>query len=337
MPTYEVKIAQIIAIVVALCIGGAEPAWADRYLEKFDLRNSQGERSEAARVYIRSSKMFRSQGHHYLADYFAARGHALSATGKNPNINPDLEEVFQEMDAPEFSKVYSKIVEKFKCRTLRDRNDAYLQSALILDEIIFRFAESEQPPHSRQIRSLDQYEESMRIASDCDLHTSVDMTNFTSALWQFSIGTQPPATSTPEDYSPTVEFYQGPFGKRLVESDSAHEPCVVSRDQKLLYYDIDKPTLDREINIFLLTNFTETQSHSGSIVVEGHADTSGPRWRNLQIAEQRAVNVAREMVRLGISEQRIKVQSLGAYCSQVVMGSDAYVQANRRVSIRAVK
>ena len=337
MPSHKVAILKWVAASCVFLFCTVNTASADRFLETFKpiMTMATGD-SAIATDYLASSKIFRRQGKHHLADYFAARGHSLLASGKRANLNPEFSTILQRNGSEEFLRIYSDLSEMFRCRTLDTPSKPYFDVALFVDELVFKIIENQSfVPTRKDIEKLKYLRSLMQSGGDCgELRSTVKMTGFTESLWDFGGEDIDVGQQIIFGFDGSVEFYEGNFGRKYSDEEATGTPCTISRHQRLLYYEIDKPTLDKEINQVLLQLFIERLSGNEIVVVEGHADSGGPRWRNNQIAKQRAINVANELVKLGIDPKRLKVLALGAHCSQVFMGADAYVQANRRVSVR---
>ena len=69
------------------------------------------------------------------------------------------------------------------------------------------------------------------------------------------------------------------------------------------------------------------------ICVTGHTDKVGPETINKEVAQRRADAVAKYLVGLGVSEQRIVIASLGSSKPLVVTGPGTPEISNRRVEV----
>jgi len=68
-----------------------------------------------------------------------------------------------------------------------------------------------------------------------------------------------------------------------------------------------------------------------SVHIEGHADTRGPKWANQMLSDQRANNVMRYLVGLGVPQQKLTAKGYGSSRLREQSDTEEAHQRNRRV------
>lgn len=83
-----------------------------------------------------------------------------------------------------------------------------------------------------------------------------------------------------------------------------------------------------------LVSYAKTDKRVGQIIIDGHADSQGPRPDNMQISQRRAERVAAYLIKAGVSDNRITVRWHGERYP-VASNNDAQGRLqNRRVTLR---
>ena len=102
---------------------------------------------------------------------------------------------------------------------------------------------------------------------------------------------------------------------------------------KNVLFEFDQYHLDRAAKKEVLTVFAYLEKHPGfHITVHGHTDNVGTGTYNQRLSEKRSQAVAKELMRLGLSETRISWSGMGGRQPVASNDTDAGRQQNRRVS-----
>lgn len=102
-----------------------------------------------------------------------------------------------------------------------------------------------------------------------------------------------------------------------------------------IFFDLDKATLRPEARQRLdeIANNIMMYNGNRSIVVEGHADSTGPASYNQELSEARAATVRNALIQRGILPARITTQSFGETQPVANNNTASGRQQNRRVEI----
>ena len=95
-------------------------------------------------------------------------------------------------------------------------------------------------------------------------------------------------------------------------------------------FDFDSTTLSDEARAELQAISTWMTNNQARLTIEGHADERGTTEYNLALGQARADAIARHLIRLGVTEARLKTITFGEERPAVSGSDDAAWAANRR-------
>ncbi len=120
-------------------------------------------------------------------------------------------------------------------------------------------------------------------------------------------------------------------------SNSDSVSVVTQKKEKILqiiYFDFDKYNLT-DVSSNLINKFVEEYKNKiDTFLVVGHTDTKGTKKYNLELSLKRAEAVKEILIRLGISEKKIKILGEGERNLLVQTNDEIKHPANRRAEIR---
>jgi peptidoglycan-associated lipoprotein len=97
-----------------------------------------------------------------------------------------------------------------------------------------------------------------------------------------------------------------------------------------VYFATDRDELTEDAMMTVSSQAAWLQKHRHGATVEGHCDERGTREYNLALGERRANNVKRELVKHGISSNKVKTVSYGKERPEVEGSNDEAYAMNRR-------
>ena len=123
-----------------------------------------------------------------------------------------------------------------------------------------------------------------------------------------------PVTTEGQPVEPEVDLDCPPlFGLRFAIGSASFDPASVEQHAAV-------------VNEWMVLH------PEASLVVEGHADSTGSEQTNLALSYRRAESVAAALVAGGVPESSLNVRGLGEY--QVMVGEPSDSERNRRVTMR---
>lgn len=131
---------------------------------------------------------------------------------------------------------------------------------------------------------------------------------------------QAPEPIFPEPIQPVMDF--------------SDEPVAVQDAIYLIFFDFDKSNIENGGMNVINTVADEINSRSlNSVVITGHADSSGPQDYNRRLGERRAQSAKQALIQNGVPSSLIRTQTRGE--SELLVPTDDGVKepANRRVTI----
>lgn len=143
-----------------------------------------------------------------------------------------------------------------------------------------------------------------------------------------------PPTTTPVGPTGPVVVNPGPTDPMNFDFPSTFENTIADRDalfDLMVNFDYDSASI-RPADMPKITEVARhlLQNPKFLLQVEGHCDERGTEQYNLSLGERRALAVTEQIIRLGISPNRIRTLSLGEEVPMVDSSTqDAYAQ-NRR-------
>ena len=144
----------------------------------------------------------------------------------------------------------------------------------------------------------------------------------------------PPPTTPPVGPTGPVVVNPGPTDPMNFDFPSTFENTIADRDalfDLMVNFDYDSASI-RPADMPKITEVARhlLQNPKFLLQVEGHCDERGTEQYNLSLGERRALAVTEQIIRLGISPNRIRTLSLGEEVPMVDSSTqDAYAQ-NRR-------
>lgn len=116
--------------------------------------------------------------------------------------------------------------------------------------------------------------------------------------------------------------------------DSPHR--LFHRQDPVVYFDIGDAEVSPEGRFRLAYGVVGPGIETAIARVNAHADTAGDTEANLNLSVVRADSVARELIRLGMSAERIETRALGE-AALAAPGADGVAEArNRRATVTLV-
>lgn len=136
-----------------------------------------------------------------------------------------------------------------------------------------------------------------------------------------------------EENDPEVEIAvcKGEFEAAMADVERA---LTTERDAYLVFFAWDQA----ELTPVALAVLDQVQAdflrgRPARVIVQGHADRSGPEPYNERLSEQRALNVARALIQRGVPERALDVEWFGERRPRVPTPDGAREPRNRRVEI----
>jgi len=103
-----------------------------------------------------------------------------------------------------------------------------------------------------------------------------------------------------------------------------------------LYFKTRQHVLDRNLKRQLSKIISKLKDYT-SLEVHGFTDTAGKTQMNEKLSLQRCESVKKEMIKLGVSEQKIKLYPQGESLGDVQTSDEVHEISNRRVEIRVLQ
>jgi outer membrane protein OmpA-like peptidoglycan-associated protein len=147
-------------------------------------------------------------------------------------------------------------------------------------------------------------------------------------------GAAPPAI---RPVQPSIEPYPAP-APRAASAVSGGLPSRTAAEARLrrlrqVYFQRNVHALDPQGRQALQALATRAGLARATIVIEGHADQSGPEVFNGWLSERRAVAVADQLAAMGVPRERIVVRHYGSARPAVTGDDPRSMRRNRRVEI----
>lgn len=143
------------------------------------------------------------------------------------------------------------------------------------------------------------------------------------AALESQVGAPPP----PSDVMPPVSAIGGPSG-----------PMAPEDAKYLVFFDFDSSKVDAGGESVIDSVVAEIKKQNiTSVVIIGHADTSGSKEYNKRLSNRRATSVRDALVKSGINASLLQTESRGEEELLVQTPDDVREPANRRVEVTFVK
>ena len=308
--------------------------------------------------YIAQARLERTRRKNYSADYFAKRAYLFGTTGRQPKF-PNLFDtvlVLTESQSERFEVLAESLTVRMHCFHEKVIGERVIEALIrvestILDTLVYRRGRL----HDTELDRLLQLVNNLPVRQKCEVLDSVSQ-KATPIDWDINLASSMSKESnTPKkslhtaneayiddtinelSFSWSAEDVPDYFFQKGISAEQTLDPCVIDVDQRSVYFDIDATRSNDLIASALLSGLVSSVTNSSIILVEGHADSAGPGWRNLQLAEGRAREVAKELARIGLRPAQLRLINVGAYCPQRYAGPDVHIKANRRVTIKILR
>jgi peptidoglycan-associated lipoprotein len=118
----------------------------------------------------------------------------------------------------------------------------------------------------------------------------------------------------------------------VIEKNMAEMDLFLSLNSSVVYFETGSSELSTDqLNVVTeIVNFLNEYS-SYTVTLEGHADARGFRGHNYRLGEERAAAVKNILVNSGVSEDRVKIVSLGQHRPASAGVNEESWKQNRRV------
>lgn len=118
-----------------------------------------------------------------------------------------------------------------------------------------------------------------------------------------------------------------------VDARATERGIVINLPDVLFAFDSSRLTASARATVADISRALQNQSRGRSIAVEGHTDSKGTSIYNQRLSEERAQSVADELVREGVSRQKMIVRGYGKNRPVSSNESESGRQRNRRVEV----
>lgn len=113
------------------------------------------------------------------------------------------------------------------------------------------------------------------------------------------------------------------------------QPVAQTPPPVLVFFDWDQSNLETEAVPIIDQMAQQLRNGTGPIVIEGHADTSGPADYNVRLSERRAETIAGALSQRGVERDRMRLVAKGERDLRVPTADGVREPQNRRVRIEA--